>query len=53
MILHQSRFGQVIQIPSEVYFTLTDQELEELEERFAGVEKWMISLGGEEKDLEE
>ena len=54
MIRHQSPFGHIILIPSEVYYLLTDKELKDIEERYMNVDSRVITLGtASEEDFEE
>ena len=54
MIQHQSPFGHIILFPTEVYYSLTDKELRDIEERYMNINSRIITFGAAtEEDFEE
>ncbi len=58
MIYHQSPYGQTLKFPSELYYKLSDEELAEIEQNCANIDRESITIahgGGienQEEDLD-
>lgn len=54
MIYHQSPYGQVIRFSSELYYSLSDEKLAEIEQNCAHIEREVITIssssGADEED---
>ena len=54
MIYHQSPYGQVIRFSSELYYSLSDEKLAEIEQKCANIEREVITIssssGADEED---
>lgn len=54
MIYHQSPYGQVIRFSSELYYSLSDEKLAEIEQNCANIEREVITIssssGADEED---
>lgn len=44
MIYHQSPYGQIIKFPSELYYSLSDEKLAEIEQNCANIDKETITI---------
>lgn len=44
MINHQSPYGQIIKIPSSSYYEMSDDDIKEMEEKYANSNKSVINF---------
>ncbi len=45
MINHSSPYGQILRFSSELYFTLSDEKLAEIEQNCANIDRSIITIG--------
>ena len=57
MIYHQSPYGQIIKFSSELYYSLSDEKLAEIEQNCANIERETITISSnlvsEDIDIDE
>ena len=45
MIAHQSKYGQVIMFSPKLYFSISDEKLDEIEQNCANIDREVITIG--------
>ena len=52
MIYHQSPYGQTLRFNSNLYYSLSDEKLAEIEQNCANIDREIITIGGIGRDAD-